>query len=293
MVERFNKTLLGMLGTMTDKQKLNWKEHVSTLTQAYNATVHESIGYSPFYLMYGRHPRLAIDAFLRLLDSDSVPKSRQNYAEQLKARMAEAYKETGKQAARKGRKYKQYYDEKVRYAVLEPGDRVLVRKVGIQGKHKLADLWEADPYIIRSQPIPDVPVFRVEKENSAGKFKLLHRNMLLPFQGLPSPFFEPPSPRKATKPAPEDSVVENIDTSSSCSDTESSGSEESASPNIPRYVIPQKRGQSTRGTNENKNPPCRRPQQVRRPPNWMRAGEWDLRCKQHTFKVDPKDVAYL
>ena len=133
--------------------------------------------------------------------------------------MAEAYKEAGKQAARKGRKYKQYYNEKVRYAVLEPGDRVLVRKVDIQGKHKLADLWEADPYIIRSQPIPDVPVFRVEKENSAGKFKLLHRNMRLPFYGLPSPFFEPSSPRKATKPAPEASLVENIDTNSSCSDT--------------------------------------------------------------------------
>ena len=27
---------------------------------------------------------------------------------------------------------------------------VLVRKVGIQGMHKLADLWEAEPYIIRS-----------------------------------------------------------------------------------------------------------------------------------------------
>ena len=168
-----------------------------------------------------------------------------------------------------------------------------MRKVGIQGKHKLADLWEADPYIIRSQPITHVPVFRVEKENSAGKFKLLHRNMLLPFHGLPSPFFEPSSPRKATKPAPEDSVVENIDTSSSCSDTESSDSEEPVSPTIPTYVIPQKRGQSTRGTKENKNPPCRRPQRVRRPPNWMRAGELDLRCKQHTFKVDPKDVVYM
>ena len=99
--------------------------------------------------MYDMHPRLVIDAFLGLLDSDSVSKSHQNYDKQLKARMAEAYKEAGKQAARKGCKYKQYYDEKVRYAVLEPGDRVLVRKVGIQGKYKLADLWEAEPYIIR------------------------------------------------------------------------------------------------------------------------------------------------
>ena len=67
----------------------------------------------------------------------------------------------------------------------------LVRKVGIQGKHKFADLWEAEPYIIRSQPIPDVPVFTFEEENSAGKYRLLHRYMLLPFHGLPSPFSEP------------------------------------------------------------------------------------------------------
>ena len=102
-----------------------------------------------FYLMNGRHPRLAIDAFLGLIDIDSIPKSHQNYAEQLKARLAEANREAGKQVSRKGGKYKQYYDEKVKYAVLEPGDRVLVRKVGIQGKHTLADLWEAEPYIIR------------------------------------------------------------------------------------------------------------------------------------------------
>ena len=163
-VERFSKTLLSMLGAMTDKQKINWKEHVSTLTQAYKALLHESTGYSPFYLMFGRHPRLAI-AFFGLQDRDKKPKHHLNYAEQLKERMAMSYKEAGQQAAIKGQKCKKYYNEKVRYAVFEPGDRFLVRKVGIQGKLKLADLWEAEPYIIRSQHIPDMTMLRVEKEN--------------------------------------------------------------------------------------------------------------------------------
>ena len=42
MVERYNRTLLNMLGTLSDKQKKDWKSHVQTLTHAYSAAVHES-----------------------------------------------------------------------------------------------------------------------------------------------------------------------------------------------------------------------------------------------------------
>ena len=76
MVERFNKTLLNMLGTLPSEKKSDWKSHVITLTNAYNAAVHDSTGYSPHYLMFGRHPRLAIDAFLGLKSSDDIPTSR-------------------------------------------------------------------------------------------------------------------------------------------------------------------------------------------------------------------------
>ena len=66
MVERYNKTLLNMLGTLSEDQKTDWKSYVSTLTHAYNAAEHESTGYAQIFLMFGRHPRLAIDAFLGL-----------------------------------------------------------------------------------------------------------------------------------------------------------------------------------------------------------------------------------
>ena len=84
MVERFNRTLLNMLGTLTSKQKSDWKSHVSTVCHAYNAAVHDSTGYVPFYLKFGRHPHLAIDAFLGL--KISVPQCRtpQDYAGKLK-----------------------------------------------------------------------------------------------------------------------------------------------------------------------------------------------------------------
>ena len=81
---------------------------------------------------------------------------------------------------------------------LEPGDRVLIRKVGLKGRQKPADKWEEHPYVVKSQPLPDIPVYIVQKEHSNSPCKLLHRHMLLPFVGLPCPMVTevPNHPRK-------------------------------------------------------------------------------------------------
>ena len=61
MVERFNQTLLNMLGTLEDHQKEDWKSYVVSLVHSYNATRHDSTGYSPFFLMFDGHLRLAVE----------------------------------------------------------------------------------------------------------------------------------------------------------------------------------------------------------------------------------------
>jgi hypothetical protein len=43
--------LLGMLGTLNDEQKVNWKNYVAPLVHSYNATRHESTNYSPHVLI--------------------------------------------------------------------------------------------------------------------------------------------------------------------------------------------------------------------------------------------------
>ena len=50
--ERFNKTLISMLGTLPHDAKQNWQERVPTLVHAYNCTTSSVTGYSPYFLIY-------------------------------------------------------------------------------------------------------------------------------------------------------------------------------------------------------------------------------------------------
>ena len=59
--ERFNGTLLNMLGTLTLEQKKDWKNHVPALVHTYNCTRNTATGFSPYYLLFGRECRLPVD----------------------------------------------------------------------------------------------------------------------------------------------------------------------------------------------------------------------------------------
>ena len=66
MCEHFNISFMNMLGTLDPDQKTNWKSHAGPMVHAYNATRHRSTGRAPFFLMFGRQPRLSIDLIFDL-----------------------------------------------------------------------------------------------------------------------------------------------------------------------------------------------------------------------------------
>ncbi len=183
--ERFNRTLLGMLRTLTPEKKADWKVHVGPLVHAYNATRHESTGFSPFFLMFGRKPRLAVDVVLGL-GNEEYETDRNKYVANLRERLEDAYRLASTGAVKAQERQRGNYNKKARAAVVEVGDLVLVKVVAFDGKHKIADKWEQDVYVVLEKR-KDLPVYVVQKDDGSGPKKTLHRNLLLPISGLPIP----------------------------------------------------------------------------------------------------------
>ena len=121
-----------MLRTLPESYKSHWKDHLNKIVHAYNSTRHESTGYSPFYLIFGRHPRLPIDFVFNLkppVENKSYPK----YVADWQSAMKEAYNIAASKCKAQGDKAKAFYDLKVRSSTLLPGDRVLIKNLSERG----------------------------------------------------------------------------------------------------------------------------------------------------------------
>lgn len=178
-VERFNRTLLNMLGTLENKDKLHWKDFVKPLVHAYNCTKNEVTGFTPYELMFGRQPRLPVDLAFGLPVREQQTKSHSQYVKDLKSHLEESYKIATRSAAKVAERNKTRFDKHVTASTLDIGDRVLVRNIRIRGKHKLADKWEQTIYVVVKRA-GDLPVYTIKPESRDGPIRTLHRDLLLP-----------------------------------------------------------------------------------------------------------------
>ena len=89
--ECFNANLISMLGTLPTHAKKNWQEWVATLTHAYNCTNLPIMEFSPYFLMFGRTPKLPLDIELGIPMVEQKQTSHQNYAQKLHSKLQWAY----------------------------------------------------------------------------------------------------------------------------------------------------------------------------------------------------------
>lgn len=184
-VERFNRTLLNMLGTLENQEKSRWREFVKPLVHAYNCTRNEVTGFTPYELMFGRQPRLPVDLAFGLPVQGGQHMSHSQYVQTLKSRPQESYKMATANTAKTASRNKTRYDRRVTASDLDVGDRVLIRNVRLRGKHKISYEWAATVHVLVHRT-GTLPVYTVKPENRESPLRTLHRDLLLPCGYLPT-----------------------------------------------------------------------------------------------------------
>ena len=138
-VEHMNQMIIHMISKLEEDKKACWSEHLPELLLAYNATHSAVTGYSPYYLLFGRRPRIPVDyLFPALHDSPHQTKMEVSVAamqKRLKEAFTVARHLTSEEVARQCR----YYDCKAGTVALQPGDVVMVHTNGFVGKQKVKD----------------------------------------------------------------------------------------------------------------------------------------------------------
>ena len=124
-MERFNGTLAEALSMYVSTNQKDWNKHLPLVLFVYRVSLNATTGESPFYLWYGREPRLPIDAALILPDSKvstSVAQLRAKTVENIESAQQLILSTT--QLAQQ--KMKSYYGKKASPVPFEIGSRVWV-----------------------------------------------------------------------------------------------------------------------------------------------------------------------
>ncbi|CAI5944588.1 unnamed protein product [Closterium sp. NIES-65] len=58
LIERFQRTLKGALVRLGETNPFEWDENICWVLLGYRASIHSSTKFSPFFLLYGRHPNI-------------------------------------------------------------------------------------------------------------------------------------------------------------------------------------------------------------------------------------------
>ena len=127
-VERMNQT-----SKLEQDKKARWSEHLPEMLAAYNGTRSAVTGYSPYFLLFGRKPRMPVDClFPTLCDSPHQAKMEVSVAAMQK-RLKEAFAVARHLISQEAARQRRYYDRKAGAVALQPGDVVMVRTDGFVG----------------------------------------------------------------------------------------------------------------------------------------------------------------
>ena len=92
LAERVHQTLQRMIGKLDPEKCRKWPEHIGSVLIAYNATWSQVTRYSPYFLMFGRRPRLPVDLLFPTVNNREWTRTINEYVKALYERLRECLK---------------------------------------------------------------------------------------------------------------------------------------------------------------------------------------------------------
>ena len=126
LVEKYNRTLTAMLAKTTNKE-VEWDQQLPYVLFAYRASQQMSTRESPFYLLYGRDPRLPVPEVLSP-EPTRITTDLHDYGVELHAKMSTAWKLAQECIGRAKRRQKEQYDKRSTIVPFRAGERVFLYK---------------------------------------------------------------------------------------------------------------------------------------------------------------------
>ena len=172
-LERFHQTLKTMLKTYCYQYEKDWDEGVHLVLFAAREAVQESLGFSPFELVFGHTVRGPLKLLKEKWLTETSDLNLLDYVSDFKEKLYNACKLAQENLKSSQMKMKMWYDKDARNRVFKPGDKVLVF-LPIPGHPLQARFY--GPYEIESK-ISDVN-YVVKTPGRRKEKRVCHINML-------------------------------------------------------------------------------------------------------------------
>ena len=173
--ERFNRTLHDLLRALPPEKKRRWAEYMPEVVYAYNTTEHQSTGYSPYFLLFGRAPCTPLDLMLGEEEEEKVGGVGE-WVQSHQERLRVAYEQASGQMQKAAESRRRQWGPTSKDADLRPGELVYVRNRKVVGRNKIQDMWLSVPHRVVKQVGPEKPVYTVVPVDAAGPLRNVHRS---------------------------------------------------------------------------------------------------------------------
>jgi len=185
LVERLNRTILGMLSTVLEEDFRDWDLRLPLIMLAYRTSVQETTGASPFSLMFGREARLPIDVMFGL-PTGQIPTSPNQYALTLRHNLENIYHKVRTRMGLKQSRQKELYDQKTKGAPFKTDDLVWLFCPAVpRGKpRKFHCPWQGPYRVVK--PISEV-LYQISPQGSKRKQMIVHFDRLKPYHARQMP----------------------------------------------------------------------------------------------------------